>query len=171
MNSSPCGQTPLFNHNPCLQSRHVALCWRIPEFNRNPTLIQWWTGNSLSGAPMRQKTLSSLLCAEWDADCKCVSLFCKFQSWNELLCKRLGSICWEISGVWSGPSMVQKCFNMRVGLKLRKRRKDSLKFLRIYSNTLLTVSGSRSVERERNVLRATFSVFEVWSHFQWSKVQ
>ncbi len=66
---------------------------------------------------------------------------------------------------------VQKCFNMRVGLKLRKRRKDSLKFLRIYSNTLLTVSGSRSVERERNVLRATFSVFEVWGHFQWSKVQ
>jgi len=55
--------------------------------------------------------------------------------------------------IWSlaGPSMVQKCFNMRVGLKLRKRRKDSLKFLRIYSNTLLTVSGSRSVEREREM--------------------
>jgi hypothetical protein len=71
--------------------------------------------------------------------------------------------------------MVQKCFNMRVGLKLRKRRMDSLKFLKIYSNTLLTVCGSRCVkrerERERNALRATFSVFEVWSHFQWSKVQ
>ncbi len=45
--------------------------------------------------------------------------------------------------------MVQKCFNMRVGLKLRKRRMDSLKFLKIYSNTLLTVCGSRCVERER----------------------
>ncbi len=61
----------------------------------------------------------------------------------------------------TGPSVVQKCFSMRVGLKLRKRRKDSLRFLKIY-NTLLAVCGSRCVERERekNVLRATFSVFE-----------
>jgi hypothetical protein len=48
----------------------------------------------------------------------------------------------------TGPSVVQKCFSMRVGLKLRKRRKDSLRFLKIY-NTLLAVCGSRCVERER----------------------
>ncbi len=68
--------------------------------------------------------------------------------------------------------MVQKCFNMRVGLKLRKRRTDSLKnFEDLQQHTFDRLWLKMCGERERNVLRATFSVFEVWSYFQWGKVQ